>query len=216
MPPPILQMGPEALFSRCPSVCACVRTCSGEGILRPVCRRFLVYPSFSYLHFACSQFFLHFQSWSEIATGKKSEFIHKEIIHVVKQNLYYFTFYINSDCLQIWSYINNGGKLLIAAVVFRYLWLNYIVKRRVKRKACLVLIDMNNAQVRVKQQVLRVDVDWRLATTFTAQTPLGVHKTPEIRSYTKHSKLYSQHETGQSYNAIDTVIYSLQNNIWLG
>ena len=48
----------------------------------------------------------------------------------------------------------------------------------------LVWVDMQRRKVRIKQQLCRVDADWRLTFAFAAQNPLRVHQTPEIRTYT--------------------------------
>ena len=50
----------------------------------------------------------------------------------------------------------------------------------------LVGVNVQLSEVRIKQQLRRVYTDRRLTLAFTAQHPLRVDKTPEIRPYTQH------------------------------
>jgi len=52
----------------------------------------------------------------------------------------------------------------------------------------LVGVDVQLRQVRIKQQLRGVYADRWLTLAFTAEYPLRVHQTPEVRTYTKHTE----------------------------
>ena len=51
-----------------------------------------------------------------------------------------------------------------------------------------VFVDAKSSEVAVKEQFLWINVDRRLSLALRAHVPLGVHQTPEVRSYTTHTR----------------------------
>jgi len=50
--------------------------------------------------------------------------------------------------------------------------------------------DPERRQMRIKKQTTRIDVNWRLMKSSTAQEPVGVDETPEIRTYNVTQSLH--------------------------
>lgn len=49
------------------------------------------------------------------------------------------------------------------------------------RRTYAVFVESDGLQVRVKQQLFGVNVDWRLSLAFTAQVPFRIDQPPEFR-----------------------------------